>query len=260
MTDTLQGRTALVTGASKGAGKAIALALAEAGADVAICARNQVELDSVAELIRAKGRRAFAVTCDVTDAGQVAALPDAVSNELGAVDILVNNAGAAESHKFVGHPDELWNRMIEINLTSVYRVSKAFVPGMIERKWGRVIVIASISSKHGARYVTAYTAAKHGVLGLVRALAMELVSSNITVNAICPGYLDTPMTDASIANIVKRTGKSEEEARKIIASTNPQGRLITVEEVAALTVMLAGDSARGITAQSITIDGGQLQH
>jgi NAD(P)-dependent dehydrogenase (short-subunit alcohol dehydrogenase family) len=260
MADSLKGRVALVTGGSKGIGKAVALALAEAGADVAVCARKMAELEAAAEEIRAKGRRALATVCDVTDVEQVNRLPAVVGEALGPIDILVNNAGAAESHKFVGHPDDLWARMLEINLTSVYRVCKAVVPGMIERKWGRIITLASIASKVGARYVAAYTASKHGVLGLMRALAVELNPYHITVNAICPGYVDTPMTDANVANMVARTGKSEAEVRKILEATSPQNRLITPEEVAALAVMLAGEAARGITAQAINVDGGELTY
>ncbi len=260
MTDSLTGHVALVTGGSKGIGKAIALALAEVGADVAICARKMAELEPVVEAVQAKGRHAFATTCDVTDAEPVNRLPVAVGEALGPIDILVNNAGASESHKFVGHPDDLWARMMEINLTSVYRVCKAVVPGMIERKWGRIIIIASISSKVGARYVAAYTASKHGVLGLMRALAVELNPYHITVNAICPGYVDSPMTDANIASMMSRTGKSETEVRKILEATSPQNRLITPDEVAAVAVMLAGEAARGITAQAINVDGGALTY
>ena len=258
MTDSLTGRVALVTGGSKGIGRAVALALAGAGADVAICARKMAELEPVAEEVRALGRRSFAVACDVTEGEQVSRLPDAVADALGPIDILVNNAGASESHKFVGHPDDLWARMLEINLTGVYRVCKAVVPGMIERKRGRIITIASISSKVGARYVAAYTASKHGVLGLMRALAVELNSYNITVNCICPGYVDTPMTDANVANMAARTGKPEAEIRKAIASGNPQGRLIAPDEVAAVAVMLAGEAARSITGQAINVDGGAV--
>lgn len=258
MTNSLTGRVALVTGGSKGIGRAVALALAGAGADVAICARKMAELEPVAEEVRALGRRSFAAACDVTDGEQVSRLPTAIAEALGPIDILVNNAGASESHKFVGHPDELWARMLEINLTGVYRVCKAVVPGMIERKGGRIITIASISSKVGARYVAAYTASKHGVLGLMRALAVELNSYNITVNCICPGYVDTPMTDANVANMAARTGKPEAEIRKAIASGNPQGRLIAPEEVAAVAVMLAGEAARSITGQAINVDGGAV--
>ncbi|MEK7278586.1 MAG: SDR family NAD(P)-dependent oxidoreductase [Chloroflexota bacterium] len=258
MTDSLTGRVALVTGGSKGIGRAVALALAGAGADVAICARKMAELEPVAEEVRALGRRSFAAACDVTDGEQVSRLPAAIAEALGPIDILVNNAGASESHKFVGHPDDLWARMLEINLTGVYRVCKAVVPGMIERKRGRIITIASISSKVGARYVAAYTASKHGVLGLMRALAVELNSYNITVNCICPGYVDTPMTDANVANMAARTGKPEAEIRKAIASGNPQGRLIAPDEVAAVAVMLAGEAARSITGQAINVDGGAV--
>jgi len=260
MKNSLTGRVALVTGGSKGIGRAVALAMAEAGADVAICARKMADLELVADAVRATGRRAFATVCDVTDVEQIIQLPATVGEALGSIDILVNNAGASESHKFIGHPDDLWARMLEINLTSVYRVCKAIVPGMIERKWGRIITIASISSKVGARYVAAYTAAKHGVLGLMRALAVELNPHHVTVNAICPGYVDTPMTDANIAGMVSRTGKSEVEMRKFLENTSPQNRLITPEEVAAVAVMLAGESARGITAQAINVEGGALTY
>ena len=256
----LAGRRALVTGAGRGIGRSIALALAAAGADVALSARSQAELELVADQARALGRRALAIPCDVTDAAQVARLADQAIAGLGGVDILVNNAGAAASHKFVGHPDELWDRMLALNLTSVYYVTKAIVPHMVERRSGRVITIASIAAKVGARYIAAYTASKHGVLGLTRALAAELVSYDITVNAICPGYVDTPMTDGSVANIVQRTGMTEQQARETLAKLSPQNRLIDAEEVAALAVYLAQDSARGITGQAINVDGGGVMY
>jgi NAD(P)-dependent dehydrogenase (short-subunit alcohol dehydrogenase family) len=252
----LLNRRAVVTGAGRGIGRSIALALAAAGADVAASARGQAEIEQVAEEARALGRRALSIACDVTDPAQVARLADAAIEGLGAVDILVNNAGAAASHKFLGHPDDLWHRMLAVNLTSVYYVTRAFAPHMVERRAGRIITIASIAGKVGGRYIAAYTAAKHGVLGLTRALAAELVPYNITVNAICPGYVDTPMTDGSVANIAGRTGMSEAQARETLARTSPQGRLIDPEEVAALAVYLAQESARGITGQAINVDGG----
>ncbi|HEY3230055.1 MAG TPA: SDR family NAD(P)-dependent oxidoreductase [Roseiflexaceae bacterium] len=254
----LAGRRAVVTGAGRGIGHAIALALAAAGTDVALCARSHAELEQVAEELRALGRRALALPCDVTNAAAVARMAEEVTAGLGGIDILVNNAGAAASHKFVDHPDELWHYMLAVNLTSVYYVTKAFVPQMVAQRSGRVITIASIAAKIGARYTAAYTASKHGVLGLTRALAAELVGYNITVNAICPSYVDTPMTDGSIANIVKRTGMSEAQARETLEKMSPQARLIAPEEIAALTVYLAQESSRGITGQAINVDGGAV--
>jgi 3-hydroxybutyrate dehydrogenase len=258
MTPSLDHKIALVTGAGRGIGRSIALALAETGADVGVASRNQGELESVAEAIRASGRRALAVACDVTDPTQVAQMTDRVHQELGPVEILVNNAGLGLSHKFRHHPDELWHRMLAINLTSVYYVSKNLVPIMIERRRGRIINIASIASKVGGRYIAAYTAAKHGVLGLTRALAHELAAYNITVNAICPGYVDTPMTATNIAHISRRTGMPEEEARQALEKASPQNRLIEPEEVAAVAVWLASDLAKGITGQAINVDGGAV--
>jgi 3-hydroxybutyrate dehydrogenase len=258
LTKTLVDRTALVTGGSRGIGRAIALALANEGADVAVSSRTLPDLQKVASEIQESGQRSLAVACDVTDAEQVADLVDQVVESLGPIEILVNNAGASGSHKFIDHPDELWDRMLAINLTSVYRVSKAVVPQMVERKWGRVINVASVASKTPTRYASAYTASKHGVLGLTRAMALELNTFNITVNAICPAYVDTPMTDATIANSAERTGRSPEEILQIIEQGNPQGRLITPEEVAAVAVLLASDSSRGITSQAINVDGGEV--
>jgi 3-hydroxybutyrate dehydrogenase len=258
LTKKLVDRTALVTGGSRGIGRAIALALASEGANVAVSSRTMPDLQKVASEIEESGRRSLPVACDVTDTRQVGDLVDQVVEGLGPIEILVNNAGASGSHKFIDHPDELWDRMLAINLTSVYRVSKAVVPQMVERKWGRVINVASVASKIPTRYASAYTASKHGVLGLTRAMALELNAFNITVNAICPAYVDTPMTDATIANSAERTGRSPEEILQIIEQGNPQGRLIAPEEVAAVAVLLASDSSRGITSQAINIDGGEV--
>jgi 3-hydroxybutyrate dehydrogenase len=256
----LLGRRALVTGASRGIGRSIALGLAVAGADVVVSARGQAELEQIAADIRALGRKAVAITCDVTSADDVARMADNAMESLGGVDILVNNAGAAASHKFLGHPDELWHHMLAVNLTSAYYVTKALAPQMVSRGTGRIIMIASVASKVGARYIAAYTAAKHGVLGLTRALAAELVASGITVNAVCPGYVDTPMTDGTIANMVARTKMSEAQAREALEQMSPQRRLIAPDEVADLAVYLASESARGITGQAINLDGGAVMY
>lgn len=254
------GRCALVTGGGRGIGRAIALALAARGADVVVTARTAAEIDAVAAEARALGVRAEAVPCDVTNAEEVACMVVAASERLRPPDILVNNAGMGGSHKFAGHDDALWHRLLAINLTSVYYVSKACVPAMIARQWGRIINLGSIASKAGSRYMAAYTASKHGVLGLTRALAVELLPYHITVNCICPGYVDTPMTDAAIANVVARTHVSPEDARHTFERFSPQERLITPEEVAHVAVMLAGEDARGITGQAINVDGGMVMY
>ena len=251
---------ALVTGAGKGIGAAIAVALAREGIRVAVAARTQADVERVAARIRADGGQAMAVVCDVTEPISVASAIADVQRELGNISILVNNAGASGSSKFLGHDDALWHNMIDINLNSVYFVTKAVVPMMADAKWGRIINVASIASKVGGKYIAAYTAAKHGVLGLTRALALELVSYNITVNAICPGYVDTPMTDRSTANIAARTKMSESDARAALEKLSPQNRLITSEEVAAVAVMLVGEDARGITGQAINVDGGAVMY
>jgi NAD(P)-dependent dehydrogenase (short-subunit alcohol dehydrogenase family) len=253
---TLAGKRAVVTGAGHGIGRSIALALAEAGADVAITSRSASELERLQNEIAALGRKSASMVCDVIDPEQVQRMASTLLEQLGGIDILVNNAGNAGSHKFLDHPDELWHRMLAINLTSVYYVTKAFVPHMIEQRSGRIITIASIAARMGDRYIAAYTASKHGVLGLTRALAVELLPYTITVNAICPGYVDTPMTDDSVNNIVARTGMSAEKARATLAKTSPQNRLIQPEEVADLAVFLAQDGCKGITGQGINVDGG----
>jgi 3-hydroxybutyrate dehydrogenase len=257
-TSELKGKHVVITGAGRGIGRAIALIFARAGADVAITARTSADLDVLAQEIQAIGCRCVAVSCDVTDAEQVKRMADRVLEGLGGVDILVNNAGNAETHPFLNHPDELWHRMLAANLTSVYYVTKAFAPALIERGGGRIINIASVAARVGAKYVAAYTAAKHGVLGLTRALAVELMPHNITVNAICPGFVDTPMTQASIANIVNRTNLTEAQAREVLEKTSPQNRLIEPEEVAAVALFLAQESSKGITGQAINVDGGSV--
>ncbi|MBI3536160.1 MAG: SDR family oxidoreductase [Chloroflexi bacterium] len=253
-------KIAFITGASKGIGEAISIAFADAGLRVALAARNETDLQRVTNEIRARGGEAMYAVCDVTKQDSVIAAVEKVKREWGAITILVNNAGQAGSHKFIGHDDALWFRMLDANLNSVYYVTKAIAPMMVEAKWGRIITIASIASKTGVKYAAAYTASKHAVLGLTRTLAAEFVAHNITVNAICPGYVDTPMTNGSIANMISRTKMSEADARAWLAKQNPQNRLIDAREVAHLALMLISDDARGITGQAINVDGGAIMY
>ena len=247
MNSSLVGKRAVVTGGGRGIGRSIALALAEAGADVAVSGRTQSEIESVADEIRAIGRVAQAVVCDVTDAGQVQSFAlDVLNGPLGGVDILVNNAGNAGSARFATHPDDLWHRMLAINLTSVYYVTKAFAPAMIAQRSGRIITVASIASKVGAKYIAAYTASKHGALGLTRALAVELNPHNITVNAICPGYVDTPMNALIFGDDAFRAAFAADHAMGL----QPPG------EIAALAVFLASDDASSMTGSVVTCDRG----
>jgi len=255
----LTGRIALVTGGGRGIGRAVALSLAAAGADVAVTARTTSELEETAAAIRALGRRTEAIICDVTERPQVDAVVARVKSALGDPLILVNNAGIAGSAKLADTTDEMWDRMLRVNATGAFYCTRAVLPIMLRAKWGRVVNIASVAAKAGGLYIAAYTASKHALLGLTRAVAAEVAARGITVNAVCPGYVDTEMTDASAANISKRTGRSEQDARKILEGFSPQGRLMTAPEVAGLTTYLCSEVARGINGQSLVIDGGALQ-
>ncbi|HEX5889629.1 MAG TPA: SDR family NAD(P)-dependent oxidoreductase [Pyrinomonadaceae bacterium] len=246
----LTGKTALITGGGRGIGRAIALLFAQNGARVAVAARTRDQVETVAQEI---GDNAVALVCDVSNPDQVAGIFADIKP-----DILVNNAGIAESATFVNTTDELWQRHIAINLSGTFYCTRAALPAMLERGWGRIINIASIAAKTGAPYVAAYTASKHGVLGLTRSLAMEVAARGITVNAICPGYVDTEMVSRGIETITSKTGRSAEEALEALKKMSPQNRLVTSEEVAALALLLASDEGRGINGQGINIDGGTV--
>jgi NAD(P)-dependent dehydrogenase (short-subunit alcohol dehydrogenase family) len=254
-------RVALITGGGRGIGRAIAFAFAREGARVALLARSE---EQVAETARAISDECGAdvatwAACDVSRTEQIKPAFDRVSAIFGrGPDILVNNAGIAESSPFVKTEDEFWQRHLAINLSGTFYCMRAALPAMIERGWGRIINISSIAGKTGAPYIAAYSASKHGVLGLTRSVALEVATKGVTVNAICPGYVDTDMTDRAVKNITAKTGKSADEALAFLEGMSPQQRLITSEEVAALALHLASHEGRGINGQAINIDGGSV--
>ncbi len=255
----LRDRVALVTGGGRGIGRAIALAFAREGAHVAVTARTAAEIEAVAAEARTLGRKALAVSCDITDRAQVEAAVRTSTETLGPIQILVNNAGIAVSAKLTDTDDALWERHLRVNLTGAFYMSRAVLPQMLAARWGRIVNIASTAARVGFPYVAAYVASKHGLLGLTRALAMEVATAGITVNAICPGYAATDLTWESARRIQKKTGRSYEEAVQSLAAFSPQRRLVEPDEVAALAVLLASDEGRGITAQAWNVDGGALQ-
>ena len=253
----LEGRGVVVTGCGRGIGRAVARRLAESGAAVVVSARSTEEIEDVAEELRADGLQAHAVRCDVANEASVAAMAEEAIERLGTVDILVNNAGIALSNPVKRLPLEEWNQIIAVNATGTFLCTRAFLPGMVDRGWGRIINVASVAGLRGARYIAAYTASKHAQVGFTRALAMEVAGNGITANAICPGYVDTPMTEYSVANIVEKTGVSAEEALERILSLSPQKRLIRPEEIAHVALMLCGDDGEGINGETIVLDGGR---
>lgn len=255
----LEGKGAVVTGGGRGIGAAIARELAGAGARVVVAARSREETEAVAGELTAAGHAAWAVRCDVRDPQAVSSLESVAEESLGQVDILINNAGTASSAPLPKIALEEWERLFAVNATGTFLCTQAFLPAMAERGWGRVVNIASVAGLHGASYIAAYCAAKHAVVGFTRAVAAEYAARGVTVNAICPGYVDTPMTAGSVANIVDKTGRSAEEARQLLERQSPQGRLMTPEEVAWLTLALCEDGARGINGQAIALDGGAVQ-
>jgi 3-hydroxybutyrate dehydrogenase len=256
----LSDRIALITGGGRGIGRSIALTFAREGAKIALCSRTSTEVERVADDIRREFHSDVMYdVCDVSHPQDVAEFFLATFNAFGrGPDILVNNAGIAESAPFVKTTDEFWQRHIGVNLSGTFYATRAALPAMLERGWGRIINIASIAGKTGAPYIAAYAASKHGVLGLTRSAALEVATRGITVNAICPGYVETSMTERAIENIRTKTGRSESEARATIEHMSPQNRLITPEEVAAMALLLASEEGRGITGQAINIDGGSL--
>jgi NAD(P)-dependent dehydrogenase (short-subunit alcohol dehydrogenase family) len=251
----LAGRHALVTGAGRGIGAAIAARLVAEGARVTVLSRTQAEIDAVATRL---GSAAQALTADVTQAEQTRRAFEQAAASFGPIDILVNNAGQARSGLLHKAPEELWHEMLSVNLTGVYHGIRAVLPGMLERGFGRIANIASTSGLRGYPYVAAYCAAKHGVIGLTRALALEVAQRGVTVNAVCPGFTETALIEDAIANIRKVTGRSAEAAREALTRTNPQGRLIEPAEVAHAVAWLCLPGSESVTGQSIAVAGGEV--
>ena len=249
----LAGKVALVTGAGRGIGRAVALVLAEAGAAVAILGRDTARLDSVRAEIAERGGTALALGCDVTDSRAVNQSFAAAHAELGSIDILVNNAGITASVKFTEIDDASWDRIMRVNATGPFYCCRAAVPGMLARKWGRIINIASYAALSGIPYSAAYSASKHALLGLTRSLALELVRSNITANAICPGWVETEMLHEALASIIAKTGRTEQAARASLLEMAGQPRMILPEEVAAVALRLAEPEGAGTNGQAITL-------
>jgi NAD(P)-dependent dehydrogenase (short-subunit alcohol dehydrogenase family) len=248
---------ALITGAGSGIGAAIAVALNQAGLRVSLLGRRAEALESTRQtLIRSDAAGVF--VADVTQPAVLRAAISAASAAHGPIDILVNNAGAARSAPLAKTDETLWNDMLAVNLTAALHAMQMVLPSMVARGFGRIVNIASTAGLKGYRYVAAYCAAKHGLVGLTRASAVELAQTGVTVNAVCPGFADTALVRESIANIVAKTRRSEDDALKSLVAANPQGRLVQPAEVAATVLWLCGAESASITGQSIAVAGGEI--
>jgi NAD(P)-dependent dehydrogenase (short-subunit alcohol dehydrogenase family) len=256
--DDLTGKTVLVTGGGTGIGRSIALAYTSRKASVVVVGRNQSRLEGTAQACKQAGAELLPLRCDVTEKEEVEALKLEISERLGAVEILVNNAGTAPAANFLEMEDRLWRQVLDVNLNGTYRCCKVFLPDMIASGWGRIINIASTVARTAYPSTSAYATSKHAVLGLTRSLAVETARRGITVNAICPGYVDTELTRHNAELMAEKSGKTVEDVLRLFASTSPQKRLITPEEVAFVAVSLSSELARGITGQGIQVDGGTI--
>ncbi|MDB4952916.1 MAG: D-beta-hydroxybutyrate dehydrogenase [Myxococcales bacterium] len=248
----LDGKLALVTGGGRGIGAACARTLASAGARVIVCGRTAAEIDAVAREIGGES-----VTVDLLDRKSTDEMLRRVAQH-GRIDVLVNNAGVAESASLEKTSDEMWDRILELDATAPFRVARGLVPPMIKAGWGRVVNIASNAGVSGYGYTAAYCAAKHAMVGFTRALAIDLARTGVTINALCPGWVHTKMSDEAIARIAAKTGRTIEQARGELEAMSPQRRMIQPEEVAHAALMLCANDARGIHGQTIVIDGGAI--
>lgn len=248
-------RHAVITGGGSGIGAAVARQLLDQGLRVTLIGRS---LERLRAQQQALGGEVGLQACDVGDEASVAAAFAAASSALGPVDILINNAGQVETAPLAKTSLESWQRLLNVNLTGTFLCSRAVLPGMSERGFGRIVNVASTAALKGYAYVAAYCAAKHGVLGLTRALALETVKKGITVNAVCPGYTETEIVVQAVQTIMAKTGRTAEAARAELAAANPQGRLIQPEEVAATVAWLVGEGSASITGQAIAVAGGEV--
>ena len=251
----LQGKVAVVTGAGRGIGAAIATALSREGAGVALIGRDAARLEKQASELSTES---LVAPADITDPDSVHKAFELIRARFPRIDILVNNAGQAESAPFSRTDLALWNRMIAVNLTGTYLCTREVLPAMVKQNYGRVVNVASTAGLIGYAYVSAYVAAKHGVIGLTRTLALETAKTAVTVNAVCPGYTETDIVKNTVSNIMAKTGKSEAEARAALTSHNPQGRTVLPEEVANAVLWLCLPGSEAITGQPISVAGGEV--
>jgi NAD(P)-dependent dehydrogenase (short-subunit alcohol dehydrogenase family) len=249
----LPGRIALVTGGGRGIGAAIAHRFAAAGARVVVTGRTTTEIEEVAAAIDG-----VAITVDLADRRATDALVDRLRRDVGRVDILCNNAGLAESRPLPATDDALWDLLLEVNATAAFRLCRALVPPMIEAGWGRVINLASNAGVSGYGYSAAYCASKHAMVGFTRALAIDLGTTGVTINAVCPGWVATQMAATAAARIADKTGRSLAESRQVLEKMSPQRRMVEVDEVAHAVAMLCAEEARSIHGQTLVIDGGAV--
>jgi NAD(P)-dependent dehydrogenase (short-subunit alcohol dehydrogenase family) len=250
----MSARHALITGGGSGIGLASARALAAMGAKLTLVGRDLEKVRTAAEAFE----DAHALACDVTDEASVNGAFAAARDRYGAIDILVNNAGQAPSAPFKRTTLEFWNNVLAVNLTGAFLCTRAGLPDMLEAKWGRIVNVGSVCSLKGYAYVSAYVASKHGLLGLTRALAHETAKQGVTVNCVCPGYVDTPIIAESIDRLTGKTSLTAQEAHASLIQFNPQGRIITPEEVAAAIAYLCSDAAAATNGAAIPITGGEI--
>lgn len=254
----LEGKHAVVTGGSRGIGAAIAMSLARHGAAITLMARNLDDLRAHASALHQLGARVHTEACDVSDDASVQHAFLGAEQALGPIGILVNNAGTAKAAKFGATSREIWDQMLSVNLTGTYLCTQRVLPDMLARQQGRIVNVASTAGLRGYRTMSAYCAAKHGVIGLTRSLALETAKSGITVNAVCPGYTDTDLTDTAVSNVVNALGKTPEEARAMLVKIIPRGVMTTPSEVASAVVWLCSPGAAAVTGAALPVAGGEV--